>query len=318
MNEQGQHDDIRHVVDGPPQGYFVVMPMRPDDSAFNLRSAVDSLFAGWRWLISFGFLGAVIGVVLALTTTPIYRAKVQAVLVDPADAGGASALRNQIGGLAALAGFDLGNAAGRKQEAYATLTSGGFARDFIVAENLKPQLFPKLWDPATKAWRAGENEPTLEQAVTHFMSSVMFVTHDLRTDMVVVNIDWTSPQVAARWANLVVARANERIRAEARRSADRSVEYLNQELAKTSVVELRQAIHRLIEVQINNAMLANVQTEYAFRVIDPAVAPEKRIRPKRTLMVLAGGVLGGIAGILFILIRAAWPRRSDARHEKQA
>jgi uncharacterized protein involved in exopolysaccharide biosynthesis len=313
MNESDSRPDIREVVDGPPRGYFVVMPMRPDDSSFNLAAMVSLLLASWRWLFAFGFAGAVIAAIIAINTAPVYRAQLKAVLVDPSEVGGgASALRNQLGGLAALAGLDMGNGVGRKQEAYATLTSAGFARDLIVAENLRPVLFPESWDAQARKWRADEKEPSLESAVEKFMRRVMFVNLDVRNGMVDVAIEWTSPAVAARWANLAVTRANERIRAQARSSAARSIQYLNEELAKTSVVELRQAIHRLIEVQINNAMLANVQNEYAFRVVDPAVAPEKRVRPKRIIMVLAGGVLGGIVGVLFILIRRG------VRHETRS
>jgi LPS O-antigen subunit length determinant protein (WzzB/FepE family) len=314
MNDPNTRDDIRQVVSGPPQGYFVVMPARPDDSDFNLAALVGQLLAGWRVIVLCGLLGGVVAAVIALNTRPVYRATVKAVLVDPSEVGGVGGLRNQLGGLAALAGLEVGGGAGRKQEAYATLVSGSFARDFIVSENLKPVLFAERWDAAAKGWRAGETEPTLEQAVDRFMKRVNFVTLDLRTGMVDVAMEWYSPDVAATWANLAVARANERVRAEARKSAERSVEFLHRELAKTGVVELREAINRLIEIQINNAMLANVQTEYAFRVIDPAVAPEKRVRPKRTVMALTGGVVGGILGALFVIARQRF-RRVDPRHE---
>jgi uncharacterized protein involved in exopolysaccharide biosynthesis len=103
----------------------------------------------------------------------------------------------------------------------------------------------------------------------------------------------------------MVARVNDRMRSEATRSAKDSIEFLNQELAKTSVVGLQQAIYHLIEDQVNKAMLANVQHEYAFRVIDRAVAPEQRSSPKRTIMVLIGGVLGGFLGLFIVFIRRA-------------
>jgi uncharacterized protein involved in exopolysaccharide biosynthesis len=306
MNDQ--FPDVRQVTSGPPAGYFVVMPMRPDDGRFNLAETLRTLLQSWKLLTVLGLAGAAIAAVIAFNTTPIYRAQVKAVIVDPSEAVGGNALRNQLGGLAALAGFDVGNASGRKQEAFATLKSDGFARDFIVAENLMPVLFADRWDPQKKAWRAGVKQPTIESAVRLFTREVSFITLDLRTGIVDVAIESESPSLAAQWANRAVEMANERIRGEARRTADRSVEYLNRELAKTSVVELQQAIHRLVEVQINNAMLANVQTEYAFRVIDRAVAPEQRVRPKRSIMIAVGGFLGGIVGILFVLGRRSWTR----------
>ena len=52
------------------------------------------------------------------------------------------------------------------------------------------------------------------------------------------------------------------------------VEYLNQELEKTNVAELRQAIYRLIEAQIKQKTLARLRDEYVFRVLDPAAPPD--------------------------------------------
>ena len=72
------------------------------------------------------------------------------------------ALRSQFGGLAALAGVDLGSGGGRKDESIATLSSLGFARDFIVAENLLPVLFADKWDAAANRWRDPSQVPTLE------------------------------------------------------------------------------------------------------------------------------------------------------------
>ncbi|MEL0243821.1 MAG: GNVR domain-containing protein, partial [Gammaproteobacteria bacterium] len=49
-----------------------------------------------------------------------------------------------------------------------------------------------------------------------------------------------------------------------------------------------------------NAMLANVNEEFALEVIDPAVPPETREKPKRKLIVVLGGVCGGFFGIFVV------------------
>jgi LPS O-antigen subunit length determinant protein (WzzB/FepE family) len=127
-----------------------------------------------------------------------------------------------------------------------------------------------------------------------------------------VAVEWYSPDLAARWANHMVEMANERLRTEATRDAGQSIDYLNKELEKTNVVELRQAIYRLIEDQVSRAMLANVQRQYAFRVIDSAVPPEFKSRPKRALFVVVGALLGLGAGWLVSFLRRP-DRASGAR-----
>jgi len=50
-------------------------------------------------------------------------------------------------------------------------------------------------------------------------------------------------------------------------------------------------------------MLANTQEKYAFLVLDVVVVPEEKSKPKRTLIVLLGFILGVMISILFVFIR---------------
>ena len=67
---------------------------------------------------------------------------------------------------------------------------------------------------------------------------------------------------------------NERLRSIAIKEANQTIDYLNKEVEKTRIVELRQAIYFMIEEQISIRTMANIQQEYAFKVISPAIAPE--------------------------------------------
>jgi len=122
-------------------------------------------------------------------------------------------------------------------------------------------------------------------------------------------MDWYDPKVAADWTNAYVALANDRLRSDAIQKSRRSIEFLEQEAGKTDVVELKQAIYRLIETQVNNAMYANVQREYAFRTIDPAVAsdPRRKVSPHRALMTLEGALAAAVLGMSWAL----WRRRRE-------
>ncbi len=52
-------------------------------------------------------------------------------------------------------------------------------------------------------------------------------------------------------------------------------------------------------------MFANVNKEYAFKVIDPALVPEQAVKPKRALILVLGVMLGFMLGCAQALIRAA-------------
>ena len=77
---------------------------------------------------------------------------------------------------------------------------------------------------------------------------------------------------------------------------------------RNSAVEIQQAIYRLIEAQTKSIALANAREEYAFRVIDPAVAAERPVRPKRLNIVAAGAVLGLVLALVLVLVRHALRR----------
>ena len=71
-------------------------------------------------------------------------------------------------------------------------------------------------------------------------------------------------------------------------------------LAKTTLQDMRAVLYSLLESEKQNTMLANVNVDFALEVIDPAVIPKTREKPKRKLIVLLGGVCGGFLGIFTV------------------
>ena len=239
----------------------------------------------------------------AYIMTPIYRATV---LVAPAasqESGGSiGGLISQFSGLASLAGVSLGASGSSKDEAIAILASRSFTVDFIERNNLLPDLFPELWNKETGKWIAEDSVPDLSDGY-HLFSAIRNISEDRQTGFVSLSIEWGDRKQAAAWANAQIVRVNEVMRANAIADAERGIEYLNRELEKTNVVELRQAIYSLIEGQINRIMLANVRDEYAFRMLDQAVVPdpEEYVRPRPVLMIAMGLLVGAIVGVAFAL-----------------
>jgi LPS O-antigen subunit length determinant protein (WzzB/FepE family) len=93
---------------------------------------------------------------------------------------------------------------------------------------------------------------------------------------------------------------NEQLREQAIQDSRKRVGYLEKELAKTTLKDMRDVLYSLLESEKQKAMLANVNEDFALEVIDPAVAPEQREKPKRKLIVGLGGVCGGFLGIFLV------------------
>ena len=90
--------------------------------------------------------------------------------------------------------------------------------------------------------------------------------------------------------------------------ATKSIEYLKQQVANTSLAELQAMFFELIQSQTETVMLAEVRPEYVFKTIDPAVAPEEKSGPNRALICIVGTLLGIVIGSILVLFR----RRPDA------
>ncbi len=96
--------------------------------------------------------------------------------------------------------------------------------------------------------------------------------------------------------------ANEIMRKHAMEESQRNVEVWNSQMAKTEEVEVRRAIFNIVESEMRSAMLANGRIDFAFQVVDPAVAAERRVRPMRTVMVIVGALVGFTLAAIFALI----------------
>ena len=137
---------------------------------------------------------------------------------------------------------------------------------------------------------------TLWRAVEAFRFGVLTIEQDANLGRTTVTVDWTDPDVAAEWANSFIELANEQIRARAIEEAKRNIAYLTEQIAETNVVEVQRVMYNLVQNETQTLMLAHARPDYAFRLVDPAVPPEQRIRPRRTLMVLFGLALGFLVG----------------------
>lgn len=261
----------------------------------------------WLWL-TLGPLAGVLGIVYSRAQIEIYRAEVtMAPNVEERSGGGLAALAGQFGGLASMAGLNVGGR-GSTETALATLKSRKFIAPFLLEDERLKLLFPQEWDSESNAWtvakkrRGPDNRPTDQEAYERFTKGALKISDDKKSGLVNLAIELPDPQAASDWANELSTRLNDYLRQQAKIEAERNLEYLDKQLQETQMIEIRQSLYTLIESETKNAMLANAKDEFAFKIIDPAVAPEKRVRPKRTLIVMAAGLLGGFLGVFLCFV----------------
>jgi uncharacterized protein involved in exopolysaccharide biosynthesis len=246
-------------------------------------------------------------IAIALILPPTFRAEavLSPVNHDVAGASGISELIGRYADVASLAGVPVGAGSADQYEAVATLSSRALLQAFIADNDLLPVLFPDAWDSGTKTWKGPtEAAPTLWHGIREFQSGIMNVATDRRTGLVTLTIDWRDPLVAADWANQLIARTNETLRNRAIAEGESSIEHLNVEIERTTEVQLRNALYRLMESQLWRVTMATVTREYAFRIIDPPMAPAERFRPQRAQIALTGLMLGLVLASGLVVFRA--------------
>ena len=143
--------------------------------------------------------------------------------------------------------------------------------------------------------------PSLLEAHEEFMD-ILGVSEDKKTGYVTVSVDHHSPVVAAQWVNWLVNDVNAAVKTQDVDEAEKSIEYLQQQVANTSLADLQAMFFELIRSQTETVMLAEVRPEYVFKTIDPAVVPEEKSSPNRALICIFGTLFGAAASSLFVLV----------------
>ena len=290
------------------------------DDEIDLRELFRVLWAG-KWLIvGITFAAAVVSIIVALMLPNIYRAEALLAPNDQESAGGLSTLAAQYGGLASLAGIDLGGAATDKTAlGLEILRSRRFISNFVMGhEILVPLMAAEGWDAASgelvidpddydvsaKKWIRDVAPPrtaipSMQEAYKQF-TNILSISQNKKTGFVTVGVEHYSPAVAKQWVDWLVDDLNVSVMRQDVAEAEQAIEYLNTQIQKTSLAELQNVFFRLIESQTKTVMLANVSDEYLLKTIDPAVAPERKIKPWRSVIVIIGTMLGGIFAIMLV------------------
>lgn len=300
----------------PPQSHTT-------DDEIDLRELFKALWKG-KWIIVVTtFVFALGSVFYALSQPNIYKADALLAPVESSGGGGLSKMAGQLGGLAALAGMNLG--AGESSQtalAVQVLRSRQFIDMFIVKHDiLVPLMAAKGWDlennklilndeiykERTNEWLREPDglrgvEPTAQEAFDVFSKEILSIEQDKESGLYTLSVKHFSPYVAQQWVNWLIEDINKVMRERTIAETSQNLAYLKIQLKKTPVADMQSTFYKLIEEQTKSLMLAEVQEEFVFKTIDPAVAPELKDGPKRALICLLGTILGCMLGIAILLV----------------
>lgn len=306
----------------PPQAYH------QQDDEIDLKELFLALWKGKWIIILMTTLFAVGGVFYALSQPNTYKAEAILASASDSQSGGLAAMASQFGGLASLAGINLGGGGtDSKGIALATLQSRQFLNAFIHKYDLLVPLMAgekwdktqdqlilnaDLYDVQKKEWATDDQGKALKPSdwkAYGAFKRILSISDNKDNGLVTLSITHLSPTIAKQWVDWLVVDLNAWVKKESLDESRRNISYLEEQIERTSISDMQSVFYQLIEEQTKNLMLAQVQDEFAFKTIDPAVVPEEKAGPKRALICVLAVLLGGMLGMGIVLIRFAFTKK---------
>ncbi len=247
------------------------------------------------------------GTAYAFLARPLYRVSASLIPAENSSNSFTNRAIGSLGALASLAGADLGGGEGNTVEALAVMRSRRFTTEFIRDNGLLPRLFPDAWDASGKTWAVPESEiPTDARAYAYFDGRVRKLSEDKKTGIVTLTIDWFDRAEAVAWAAELVRRVNEEMRSRTIAESTASLQRLEEQASKTTIVAVQLSLAQLIEAEVRRKTLASVRADYVFRVVDPPVMPDKDdpVSPKKLFVIVVSIALAFLLTATIIVVSA--------------
>lgn len=281
----------------------------------DLRDLLTVLWTGKIKILVITTIFAIASVFYALSIPNQYKATA---LLAPAqyESAGLSGSLGQLGGLASLAGVNLGSGASAEtQMAKAIMVSWNFIEDLINSNNMamelvaiegwnqesnKLQINNEVYDLENKTWLV--DKPTSWSLFKSFSSRLSVAADSSGSGFLSVSIEHYSPHVAKRWLNLYIAAINKHMQELQVMKVNNNINYIQEQIERTSIAEMREVFYTIIEEQIKNKMLAEASPDYAFIAVNASMLPEERSQPNRAMICIAITLFGGILSVLLVLL----------------
>lgn len=262
-------------------------------------------------------------ILYVINTPDVYRSQALVVATKGKDSD-LNAILSKYSSIASFAGINLssGNSKDGTQIALEFIKTFTFFKLFEEKNNILAPLTAangwskesgrlsfdeSLFEPKTGKWVESDTagitlKPSLQEAYIEFQK-ILRISRDSDTGIISISIEHYSPLLARDWVISVIDLINEHTKEQDVRYAQKSIAYLESQLAKNQIAELESGFANMIQAQTETIMLANANDEYLFKILDEPIASEKKFKPKRALIVSMSVVVGLILGVTIVFSR---------------
>jgi len=290
------------------------------DDEIDLKELFSVLWKAKILIIVITSFFALSSVLYALSLTNFYKS--EAILSVAGESNALGALSG-MGGLASMAGITLPSSGEDKSEiAIKTIQSRAFLKHLITFENVLPSIMatksydfqskkiqfdPKIYNENNGVWvrqpkKNQQSKPSYLEAHETYLKQIS-VNKDKISNLITISVEHISPIFAKELLGLIINEANELLRNKDLRESSAAIAFLNNEIPKSSLITMKDAINKLVQTQLETQMLSKVNKEYILKVIEPPFIPEEKSKPSRAFISIFGTLLGGMLAITWVLMR---------------
>ena len=299
------------------------------EDEIDLAKLFGVIWEGKVKIILISAIFAIASVFYALSLPNIYTSTLKLVPTNQDSEGGLSSLAAKYGGLASMAGINLGGGSESNSVAHAVelMTSWPYIEAFVKKHDLKETLMAtkgwnkdsnelifdeELYDVKTKTWKTKQPwfsnedktaEPTSFETYEKVKKEFLSINFDDELGIFSISVNHYSPNIAYELTGKLKESINEYFRQQDRQEAQASIDFLENKIKSTNNAQMREVFYSMIESHTQKIMMTEVNEEYLLKTLIPAkvAEPKNKSKPKRALIVLLSTLVGGFLAVLFVL-----------------
>tara|TARA_B100002019_G_C21232473_1_gene580835 strand:+ start:56 stop:988 length:933 start_codon:yes stop_codon:yes gene_type:complete len=245
-----------------------------------------------------------------------------AILAPSESSDSLTKMSSQYSGIASMAGISFGGPSetSKVDQASEIVKSFNFFEEIIskyeiffqvVAisgwkkDNNELEIDNDIYNSKTKTWVSNSEfssngRPSDQYAHRKFLKNFNLV---IRKDTGIIEMSYIhySPYIAQSILSTIIYEVNEKTRIDDIKQAELSIGFLENEISKTQLDEVKTELFKLIQKQIQTIMIANSNSEYTFKILSKPSSPEIKVGPNRILIFLMTAIFNLLVGSAIIL-----------------
>lgn len=277
----------------------------------------------WRrkfQIIILSFLISFLNIFYALSLSNVYTAEAELAPNHNTESNLGSF--NRLGSIASLAGIDsnIVNGMNNYNVTVRSITSKQFLSDFIDRHDLYKDIYAissydiesdtnyyddTVYDQSSSSWVRKVKKPYKPKPSSYEVREVLIkrltITQDNKMGLLYLNYTHPNPKFAKELLDKLIHDINLYMKERDIAFYSRVASSLVEEISKTEDMDLKESLYSLVEINQRKLSIANASDEYALKIIDEPIVPEKKSYPFRSRLVIILSLIGGIFSTILLV-----------------